>query len=131
MNHSAIQLRLVRNRIQSDGASAPAAGTGIVVWTVLIPLSTPRRWTPGISDDARRSACPAPSVIRKRSGAANRAGSSGPEDALGGTLRRSHRGFHVLASGAVVREHVDQHEVGDRGRGILAQLATAGRGRRR
>jgi hypothetical protein len=31
MNHSATQLRLVRSRIQSDGVSAPAVGTGIDV----------------------------------------------------------------------------------------------------
>jgi hypothetical protein len=57
MNHIATQLRLVRNRNHSDGVSAPADGTGIDVWTVLIPLLAPNRW-----DDARLLAF-APSVV--------------------------------------------------------------------
>src|SRR3978361_596457 len=57
MNHKATQLRLTRNRAHSDGISAPADGTGIDVWTVLIPLPPPNR-----RDDARLLAA-APSVV--------------------------------------------------------------------
>src|SRR6476661_4375932 len=128
MNHSATQLRLTRNRAHSDGVSAPADGTGIDVWTVLILLPTPNRW-----DDAWPLAF-APSVVpisKKNPARACRAGSLSAEDALGGTFRRSHRGLHILTAGAVVREHVDDHEVGDRGGCIFTHLANARRRQRR
>jgi hypothetical protein len=48
MNHSAITLRLVRSRDQSDGVSTLAACIGINVCTVLIPLPNSRS-----EDDAR------------------------------------------------------------------------------
>src|ERR1700733_3250236 len=122
MNHSATQLRLVRNRIQSEGVSAPTAGIGIDVWTVLIPLLTPNSRDDDRRFDCRRRASsrfPNKTSRRRRL----RRPSLLPEDALGGTFRRRHRRLHVLAAGAVVGEHVDNDEVGDRGSGVLTPLA--------
>src|SRR3954466_15641062 len=65
MNHSATQLRLVRNRAHSDGVAAPADGTGIDVWTVLILLPTPNRW-----DDARLAFAPSVVPFRKKKSSA-------------------------------------------------------------
>src|ERR1700719_1941018 len=101
MNHSATQLRLVRNRIQSEGMSAPTAGTGIDVWTVLIPLLTPDS-----SDEDRRFDCRRRASSRFANKTSRRSRlrrlSLLPEDALGGTFRRRHRRLHILASRAVV-----------------------------
>src|SRR5450756_2464077 len=115
MNHSATQLRLVRNRIQSDGASTPPAGTGIDVWTVLIPLLTPNsgndaRWYFQHRASSRfRNKTSRRGKPRRRSRLA--------EDALGGTFRRRHRRLHVLAPGAVavsythLRAHETRHDL--------------------
>src|SRR5450759_1416122 len=51
-------------------------------------------------------------------------------DALQLPLGNRDRALGVLAAGAVVRNHVDHQEVGDRGRRLLAGRADAGSGKR-
>ena len=48
------------------------------------------------------------------------AGMSGAVDALHLTLGGLHGALRVLASGANIREHVEHHEIRDRGCGFLA-----------
>src|SRR5690242_19708717 len=49
-------------------------------------------------------------------------------DALERPLGVRDRALHVIAAGAVVGEHVDDDEVGDRARRLLADRAEAARG---
>src|SRR6266702_4639864 len=51
-------------------------------------------------------------------------------DALQLTLGFRDRGLGILGAGAVVGEHVDHQEVGDRGCRLLARRTDAGRGKR-
>ncbi|GCC48761.1 hypothetical protein chiPu_0033281, partial [Chiloscyllium punctatum] len=46
-------------------------------------------------------------LLQFRSPALCSAGRRSAEDTLGRALGRSHRGLHILATGAIVRKHVD------------------------